>query len=471
MSSFILTRSSYSRQTLPCGSVGVIPGNKLEFGIDLSTPELFQVMHEGFSASKSLLDMALELPGGPDAFSSCPERESLKLVANLSSQNAPPLDPPSWDMQSLEMVSNNSFGSQNAPPLPRWDVPSPLPTAPLCPTLQSANTPYGVSLGVGIPMSYSQSSSVMITTTDTQSQIVQSSSTVSVLQHSASQSSLHRVLQPPTVTAHAQLPIMQNHIPLSSQPHELRATAKSKVSSRDRVTRLGLGPRKAANVNVTDALDALVEEICELLVSEKAADNVELYLEDLTYQLQLMLREGQAEPVHQAGMVPTEEFSRGHISRRLGRKIRRHETLRNSSTLSTPQKFASLLPSRSTSRSAFHWPTRSSSVSLDRETTRGGLHSAKPTAKEGLIPFLSSKVARSSLDTNLSRSSLGTSPNRSSLPKELGGRRDGVLHSMVARPRGGGRVKGGLEGRGGPVSAPKENRIAAYFKSLLASLG
>ena len=236
VSSFISTQSSHSYQALPCGSEGVMPGNKLEFGIDLSTPELYQVMHQGFSASKSLLDMALDLPGGPDAFSSCPERESLKLLANLGSQTAPPLGLPSWEM---EMDSNGSFGSQSAPPLPRWDVPSPLPTTPLCPALQSANSPYGVSLGAGIPMSYSQSSSVMITTTDTQSQIVQvsslfviwrrsstrdltssqSSSTVSVLQHSASQSSLHHVLQPPAMSAHAQLPIMQNHIALSSQPH------------------------------------------------------------------------------------------------------------------------------------------------------------------------------------------------------------------------------------------------------------
>ena len=197
-------------------------------------------MHEGFSASKSLLDMALDLPSGPDAFSSCPERDSLKMVANLGPQCAPPLDLPTWDMESLKMMSNGGFGSQSAPSLPSWDMHSPLPPTPLCPTLQSANTPYAVSLGSGIPMSYSQSSSVIITTTDTQSQIVQvsplpvprdhfslpkglissqSSSTVSVLQHSASQSSLHCVLQPATATAHAQLPIMQNHIALSSQPH------------------------------------------------------------------------------------------------------------------------------------------------------------------------------------------------------------------------------------------------------------
>ena len=50
---------------------------------------------------------------------------------------------------------------------------------------------------------------------------------------------------------------------------ELKATAKMTVLPRDRDTRPGLELGKAVNVNATDEFDGLVEEICELLVSEK----------------------------------------------------------------------------------------------------------------------------------------------------------------------------------------------------------
>lgn len=140
--------------------IGVTSG---DFRLDISTPELHQVMQDGFAASESLLDMALQLERGSDAFGSSPVREPSKTVGDLSPQSTRSLS--AWDFASRHSPAPAVKAAKG---LTAWDAPSNPPLAPISP-MQLSNAIYRVPrAGSNSPVSYSEPSPIMIKTANNQ---------------------------------------------------------------------------------------------------------------------------------------------------------------------------------------------------------------------------------------------------------------------------------------------------------------